>query len=1248
MNSVTERLDRRNPLMRERMLLMLFGLYLAGSILLLVFLRGASHASVEAAALAKARVAAAFIAQRSAVEIAAVPAGFSVRRLETPRDDTALAETAARLAHSPAGTLFHRMRAEGGELSLQAVVADGQGGAWLLLVPIESELKLIQEKFQHFYVIATVLAILVSALLGAGALRLSRARRAASDAEPAQVRAADRAVSQSSEGAQERLRLYAIIGGSLGIFCVDVYAQLGTAVGVAYIFIVLLSLWSRNPWNTWVAASLGTVLTVARLFFGEQGSELMWIAFSNRSLSIFAVWTVALLGLWQKRTTRAQSAARGEAAEAKAMNLALQSALERTEAAEAELLRGQRLLDDVARMARIGGWILDVKTSTPIWSPEVFRIHEVDPASPPTLKQAINFYAPEARPEIRRVMSAALKDGTPFDVTLPLITATGKRRWVRAIGAAERENGEIVRLSGGFQDISEQHEVRGRLERAINGSSDALFDWDPTSDGPVWYSPRMREMLGYGADEPFPRSMRELMTPEDRARLHEATTRHFESGEPFDLTSRLQRRSGEWLWIRARGRCERDASGKPSRFSGSLQDITLHQQAEEALLAAKDAAAAANRAKSDFLANVSHEIRTPMNGVLGMTELLLGTSLASTQREYAETIRSSATALLRIINDLLDFSKIEAGKLEIESVEMDIRACVEDASMVMAMQAASRSLEFIVNVEPNVATRVRGDPHRLRQILLNLAGNAIKFTKSGEVVVEVAQVACKAGKVLLSFEVRDTGIGMAPDVIERLFKPFTQADASTTRYFGGTGLGLSIVKRLVELMGGTISVASRPGEGSTFSFTLPFDTLSETAAETAAEMTVRPIIPKGIRVLVVDDNRTNRRVLCGQLGPAGYAVTSAANADEALSLMLTANRSEKPFDVVIVDEQMPGFDGTTFVERAKQQAEVTTAQFILLTSMDHQGDAQRLERLGFSGYMTKPVRGRVLLSCMERVLERGWMLATGRFTPIVTRGALAADQGQGRYHGRILVVEDHPVNQQVARKFLERLGCEVTVVDDGAKAVEACARETYDLVLMDVQMPVMDGLTATREIRRAEADSRHTPIIALTASAVTDELERCSTAGMDGMLTKPLELVRLREVLDRCNLGLGAGQPLEPPVLGQPPAEPQPLDMSRLREVVGDDKAFLRELCATFVSSGGQIVDELERALSAGDRPRIAAVAHKLKGGSASVCANQLASLAASLESSAREQRKEELEDSVNAIRRSFGQIAGYLATEFK
>jgi len=1169
-----------------------------------------------------------------------------------------------------------------------------------------------------------------------------------------------------------RVRPLWLVGLSLAIFLADLFIPLGTGAGVAYIAAVLASLSAPRAQYTWITAALCTALALARI--AAPHSVALWSVLSDRGFALFAIWTVAILGAWQKRTTLAQSRAEAEAAQALKSNAALKAALARTEAAEAQLRRGQRLLDTVATMARIGGWEIDLATMTPIWSQEVYRIHELEPSVRLDLANALEFYAPEARALIERALKEALEHGVSFDHTVPFITARGQRRWVRVIGVAERLNGVTTRLSGAFQDVTDQHDIqmrlarasrssseghwdydfgtetvwcsatheellglpsrdsripaaefrarmhpedqprlsaafeehiaagspydlevrmctasgawrwfrtRGaverdelgrltsfagslidvheerlaqdelrraeaarieaeqRLERAIRGSSDGFFEYS-VAEARMWYSPRMGEMLGYGPEEPLPRLV-ELMTPEDRERVDDAVRRHFEGEAPYDVVYRLRRRQGGVGWFRARGRCERDAAGNPTRFSGSVQDITTQRDAESALVAATEAAAAANRAKSEFLANMSHEIRTPMNGVLGMTELLLDTSLEPVQREFAETIRTSATSLLGILNDILDLSKIEAGKLEIEQVEMDIRECVEDVGTMMAVQAAAKNLELIVNVDPSIPDLVLGDPHRLRQILTNLVGNAVKFTHQGEIVLEALVVGVQAGRVLLHFEVRDSGAGMSAEVMSRLFQPFVQADASTTRHYGGTGLGLSIVKRLVELMGGRCGVASASGEGSTFTFTLPCP-LVEGALSSA---TTESVSPRERRVLVVDDNETNQRVLCGQLRPAGYTVETAGSASQALTELVQSARAGSRFDVVIADDQMPDCDGRELAARLRSIPELGATHLIMLTSLDRHGNLQRLHELGFAGYLTKPVRGRELRACIERVLE----LDAGAQTKepgrrVVTRGSLAFDRGAPRYRGRVLVVEDNLVNQQVTRRFLERLGCAVDIAENGQRAVEFCAREHYDLVLMDVQMPIMDGLAATREIRLQEHAGRRVPIIALTASAMTDELERCLAAGMDGLLTKPLEPLRLGEILARHGLG-GESGPAMASLPAMRPVAPA-IDLARLRTLVGDDTEFVQELCRTFLASSGRIVEELKRALADDDRALLVTLAHKLRGGSGSVCAQRVGDLAAVLERTAPGRPATELAEAVEQISAALKECAGFIEAQ--
>jgi two-component system sensor histidine kinase/response regulator len=820
--------------------------------------------------------------------------------------------------------------------------------------------------------------------------------------------------------------------------------------------------------------------------------------------------------------------------------------------------------------------------------------------------------------------------------------------------ASERERSEAALKAALLRSEAAEAQVRrGRhlLDTVANMARIGGWELDLATMMPIWSDEAYRIHEVDPAHRPtFPETM-SFYPGAARAEVETAIRQALEKGTPYDLTVPFVTRGGRKLWVRVMGAAEMK-NGVVTRLSGALQDVTEQHEAEEARIAAKDAEAAAIRAKANFLANMSHEVRTPMNGVIGMTELLLDTPLQPAQREFAETIRSSATTLLRIINDVLDFSKIEAGKLEIDRIEMHVRDCVEDVGMEMAALAAAKNIELIVNVDPGVPDRVLGDPQRLRQVLTNLVGNAVKFTHQGEIAIEVFPLALQNGRALLSFEVRDTGIGMEAETISQLFEPFVQADDSSTRNYGGMGLGLAIVKRLITLMGGRIDVSSRPGGGSAFTFSLPFDAIYD-AKDVASTSRVST---RGKRVLVMDDNPTNRRVLCGQLQPVGYDVTAAATGAETLKLLREAQANGNAFDVVIADDQMPDCDGVGFAARVKASPKVAETPLILLTSMDRHGAVSSLSRAGFAAYMTKPVRGTELRACIEHVLEQQAAATTGRYQKLVTRTSLANEQGQGQYQGRVLVVEDNVVNQQVARRFLQRLGCQVVVAENGKRGVDEffeaeAGRQPFGLVLMDVQMPVMDGLAAAREIRGREQDGRRTPIVALTASAMTDELERCTAAGMDALLVKPLELPRLCEILDR--YGFRPEAP-ETPSAGSvkasaaSPPDPQapvsiPVDLVQLRTLVGDDRQFMRELCETFVASSSRIVEELDRALSAGDRTVLSAMAHKLKGGSSSICAHELAQLAAALEKDAKEKPLPELEHSVTTLRRAFDAAAGYV-----
>ena len=840
---------------------------------------------------------------------------------------------------------------------------------------------------------------------------------------------------------------------------------------------------------------------------------------------------------------------------------------------------------------------------------------------------ATTFYAlthPDDHETDREMVRAALAGSIPsYQVEKRYFHRDGHVVWVRVSVSLVRDtDGDPLYFVSQIQDITRR--VQAEEARRLSESTvRSLFDSSPLMMGVVEVhgndilhlsdNAATAAFLGRPPEEIKGRYASEMGSTEA---MRFFWIEHFracsEIGQPVRFEY-LHQVGPDARWLSATVNAIAATSKTPVRFSYSVEDVTDRKGVEVTLRRAKEGAEEATRAKSEFLANMSHEIRTPMNGIIGMTELALDTKLSRVQREYLDLVKQSADGLLTVINDILDFSKIEAGKLDLDPIPFDLRDLVTDTLRTLALRAHSKSLELAFEVAPDVPDALEGDPVRLRQILVNLVGNAIKFTEQGEVVTTVVVESNDGADVVLRFAVVDTGIGIPEAKRHAIFAPFEQADGSTTRRYGGTGLGLTISAKLVAMMGGRIWVESEVGRGSTFHFSARLKPAPENELQRRRK---EPSHLEELSILVVDDNATNRRILVEIATSWGARPTAVASGPEALDALHAAAVRGRPFDVALIDVMMPEMDGYTLIGHIRAEPGLDgLALLVLSSSGSGRDESARCRSLGVGACLTKPVRQSELLDSLMLILSQADDVpSAARHAHAVEHehegGATPPDVADRL---RILVVEDHAVNQLMARRMLEGMGHAIVIADNGRKGLEELAAQKFDLVLMDLQMPEMDGFEALRAIRDLEQQgAARTTIIALTAHALKGDRERCLEAGFDGYLPKPIRMEELRRAIE--------GRPLR--TATEPRAEvAEDRTWERLLTNCGGDVEFAQELAESFLETAPRLVKGIDAAIGAGDADRLAAEAHGLKGISQTIGAEALAEASHALEEAARSGR---------------------------
>ena len=1066
-------------------------------------------------------------------------------------------------------------------------------------------------------------------------------------------------------------------------FVADLYVPLAAAGGLAYLFVMLVALRLPRREHTVLVAVLCSMLACLAVFM--SGGELnSWQLPVNRLLALGGIWAITLLGWQSKDAYRSVENARrdlhrraGERAdELLRANEELQAEIAERRRAEDALRTSEALYHSLVDNLSVHVIRKDLDGKFTYASPSFCKLMA---RAPDKIlgKTDFDFYpmplARKYRADDRRVIEAGLM----FEDVESNQRPDGAKTYVQVMknpiyDARDRAAG----IQCIFWDVTARMRAEAELresdvrKRAIfDAAMDCIIFTD--QDGQIVEINRAAEhTFGFRRRELVGKKMAEVFVPpEGRQRHQDNLDRYSGAGE---LGSGIGRRVEAPLLRRGGETFLAEMATQPIPLRGTagfaifLRDITDRKRAERALQETKDAAEAANRAKGLFLANMSHEIRTPLNAVVGMTDLLQHTPLTGQQHEYLTIVQESADSLLTVINDILDFSKIEAGKLSLDNVAFDLHERLGDCLRPLALRADAKRLELLYRIASRTPARVLGDPHRLRQVVVNLVGNAIKFTQQGEVELSVEPQHESGERVLLHFRVRDTGIGIPKDKQSMVFSAFEQADNSTTRQFGGTGLGLAISSRLARLMGGRTWVESREGEGSTFHFTARFQ-----LASGGPEARIEQQRLRDASVLLVDDNASCRSLLQSMCDDWGLRASSAASVAEALEMLQRSTDDGQPFQLVVCDAAMPGDDGFQFVQRLREKGEVMPPVLMLVNS-GRPGDVDRCAQFGVAGYLLKPVKPRELLVALDHVMRAE---EVPREQPVGTD-----DWDAPKTPLHILLAEDSLVNQKLAVALLERHGHSVRVAGTGREALDAVQEDAFDIVLMDVQMPEMDGLETTRRIRQLEAGGSHRlPIVAMTAHAMKGDKQRCLDAGMDDYISKPIRAVGLYQTIARAVRG---GQPAAPtdcssndahhvfadggegesqsesrdPVCPTEAADVEvadveadghqggkreegprderagQLDEKALRALVRGDESLMMTLVETFLGECPRLLRDAHAALDDGDAPTFQRAVHTLKSSLNYFGATRAAGEALALEIQAKAGQLDEAEDRLRAL----------------